>query len=117
MEKVKLSTLSKDTIVIVDENSTINTVTDIFGDLSYYKGKTVYTTKPHYASFDAESIIDNVIENESCNGMYEDWEDNIRVDITDEDIADLQKVFDRILARSPGQNISYEQDKLIDFDI
>lgn len=117
MEKVKLSTLSKDTIVIVDGNSNINTVEDIFKDIEGYKNKEVYTTTPHHACFDAESIMDSVIEDEYCNSMYEDWDDNIKGDITKEDIEDLQKIFDRILARNPSQNISYDSDKLIEIDI
>ena len=117
MEKVKLSTLSEDTIVIVGDSERVNRVEDILEDLEYYKDKDVYTTIPHYASFDAESIIDSIIEDEYCNGMYEDWDESIRADITEEDIADLQKIFDRILARNPQANISHESHKLIEFDI
>lgn len=117
MENVKISTLSEDEILLIDGYTSIVTVEDILGDLDGYKGKEIYTTKPHYASFDAESIIDNVIEDELNNGMYEDWDENVKLDITKEDIADLQKVFDRILARNPSQNISYESQKLIEIDI
>lgn len=117
MEKVKLSTLSEDTIVLVGNNERVNTVEDLLEDLEYYRDKEVYTTTPHHASFDAERIMDSIIEDEYCNGMYEDWDESIRADITEEDIADLQKIFDRILARNPQANIAHESYKLIEFDI
>lgn len=117
MEKVKISTLSEDTIVLVDGYTSIVTVEDILGDLEEYKGKEIYTTKSQHASFDARSIIDRIIEDEYENEMYEDWDDAINLDVTKEDIADLQKIFDRILARNPSQNIAYESDKLIEIDI
>ncbi|MEG2289937.1 MAG: hypothetical protein RSA29_02715 [Clostridium sp.] len=63
----------------------------------------IYTTTPHHASFDVKDIIDDAIENVYCNGMYEDWDDRIHGDVTEEDIKDIQAIFDRILARSPSQ--------------
>lgn len=117
MEKVKISTLSKDTIVYVEGNSNIVTVAEILENIDCYKEKEIYTTTPHHASFDAESIIDSIIEDEYCNNMYEDWDEIIRADITNEDIAELQVVFDKILARNPGQNIAYNSDKLIEIDV
>lgn len=47
----------------------------------------------------------------------EDWDNSISSDVTKEDIEDLQKIFDRILARNPSLNIAYEPDKLIEIDI
>lgn len=47
--------------------------------------------------------------------MYEDWDESIQSDITQEDINDLQIIFDRILSRS--SNIAYEADKLIEIDM
>lgn len=116
MKKVKLSTLSKDTIVFVDGYSTINTVSDVLEDLESYKGKRLYTTTEHSASFDAKYIIDNAIENE-YQDMYEDWYESIKTDVTQEDIKEIQAIFDRILARSPSQNIAYEAYKSIEIDI
>ena len=93
------------------------TVEDILADIDSYRNEEIYTTTEHHASFDAESIIDSAIENEYENGMYEDWDDSIKADITKADIEDLQKIFDRILARNPSSNIAYEADKLIEIDI
>lgn len=115
MEKVKLSTLSKDTIVLVDGYENISAVSDILEDLEYYKTKEIYTTTEYHASFNAKNILDDAIDYECENNMYEDWDDNIRSYITKEDIADLQRIFDRILAR--GSNIAYNSDKLIEIDI
>ena len=115
MEKVKLSTLSKDTIVIVDGYDNVNTVSDILEDLEYYRTKEIYTTTEYHASFNAKNILDDAIDYECENNMYEDWDESIRGCIKEEDIADLQKVYDRILAR--GSNIAYNSDKLIEIDI
>ena len=115
MEKVKLSTLSKDTIVIVDGYDSINTVSDILEDLEYYRTKEIYTTTEYHASFNAKNILDDAIDYECENNMYEDWDESIRSYIKKEDITDLQKVLDRILAR--GSNIAYNSDKLIEIDI
>lgn len=117
MEKVKLPTLTKDTIVLVEENCRISTVEDILNDLEYYKTKEIYTTTPYHASFDAKEIVDDAIEYVYCNDMYEDWDERIHDDVTEQDIKDIQTIFDRILARSPSQNISYIPDKLIEIDI
>jgi neutral trehalase len=115
MKRVKLSTLSKDTIVLVEKNSIIDTVSDILEDLENYKTKKIYTITEYHAKFDARRILDDAIENQQENGMYEDWDDSIRSDITQEDINDLQIIFDRILSRS--SNIAYEADKLIEIDL
>ncbi|NFO38893.1 hypothetical protein FDB42_02020 [Clostridium botulinum] len=117
MEKVRLSTLSKDAIVLVDGNSNINTVSEILEDLENYRAKEIYTTTVYHASFNAEEIMDMAIENVYCNGMYEDWDDEIKADIDEEDIKDLQNIFDRILARSLSTNMAYSSDKLIEIDI
>lgn len=117
MERLKLSTLSKETIVFIKGVVHVQTVEDILEDIDSYRNEEIYTTKEHHASFDAESIIETAIEDEYNNGMYEDWIDSIREDVTKEDIDDLQKIFDRILARSPSSNIAYEADELIEIDM
>ena len=115
MEKVKLSTLSKGTIVLVDGYENISTVEDILDDLESYRTKQIYTTTEYHANLDVKSVLDDAIDYECENNMYEDWDESIRGYITKEDISDLQKVLDRILAR--GSNVAYNSDKLIEIDI
>lgn len=117
MEKIKLSTLPLEAIVMKSGSEAIMTVADVLESLSDYIESAIYTTKPYHASFDAESILDNAIENEACDGMYEDWDDRIKSDITKEDIDEFQAILDRILARSPEANISYCEDKPIEIDM
>jgi hypothetical protein len=117
MEKVKLSTLSKDTIVLVDGYSNISTISDILEDLEGYKTKNVYTTTEHKANLSAKDMLDSEILSESENNMYEDWDERIWEDVTKKDIDDIQIILDRILSRSLLQNIAYIEDKLIEFDI
>jgi len=117
MKKVKISTLPKDEILYVEGDFDVITVSEVLEDIENYRNAELYTTIPHPAIFSAEEILNDAIDQEQENGMYEDWDDKIRVDITKQDIADLQAILDRILARNPSQNISYEQDKLIEIDI
>lgn len=117
MDKIKLSALSKDDVVLVEGRSQVNNVEDILSDLESYKDAEIYTTTVIHANFNAKEIMESVIEDQLNNGMYEDWDDSIWGDITDEDIKELQVIFDRILARSPSCNIAYESDKLIEIDM
>ena len=117
MEKVKLSTLKKNDVVLVDGYSTVDTVEDVLNDLDFYRDKKIYTTTAICASFDAKEILEAAIEDQQCNVMYEDWDDSIRGDITKEDIEELQVIFDRILARNPASNLAYEPKELIEIDI
>lgn len=117
MNRIKLSTLSEDTKVIVDSESFTIEVSDILENIEDYRHKDLYTVTEHHATFNAKDIIDDAIENEYCNVMYEDWDDFIRADVMEEDINDIQQVLDRILSRNPNANVSYQSDKLIDIDI
>lgn len=117
MKKVKLSKLNSGAKVIVGNQGTVIEVSDLLKELDYYRNKKIQTTQSYHASLNAKDILAHAIEDEYCNFMYEDWDERIGQDITEQDIEDLQKIFDRILARSPEQNISYLEDKLIEFDI
>lgn len=117
METVKLSTLFNNDVVLVEGRSHVNSVEDILSDLGSYKDAEIYTTTVIHANFNAKEIMEAAIEDQLCNGMYDDWDDSIRGDITNDDIMELQAIFDRIIARNPGCNIAYESDKLIEIDI
>lgn len=97
---------------------------DILEDLDYYKNKIktddkfeVYTTNEVQAELDARHVLEDVIETEECDNMYEDWGEKIWDDITDEDIADIQTVLNKILSKNPKQNIAYHSDVLLEMDI
>lgn len=117
MNRVKLSALSEDTKIIVDGESFTMEVLDVLEEIEDYRHRDLYTAIEHYATFNAKDIIDDAIENEYCNGMYENWDDFIRADVEEKDIEDIQKILDRILSRNPNANIAYMQDKLIEIDI
>ena len=95
----------------MDGSYGVFTVADILYGLEYYKTKTIYATTEHHAEFNAKDIIWDAIDYEYQN-MYEDWDSRII-----EDIDEMQTIYDRILKRSPSQNISYTEDKLIEFDL
>lgn len=114
---VKLSEL-KDDVKVIDENLSIYDVKEVKNDLRYFKDKSkkLYTTKEYHASIDARDMLESAIECEYQN-MYEDWDESILSDVTDEDIGRMQAVITTILLRSKDQNIAYYQDKEIEIDI
>ena len=114
---IKLSELKNDA-KIIDENNCIYTVEDVKNDLLYFKDKEkkLYTTTEYHASVDARSVIEETFEQVYCNGMYEDWDEHIMDDITNEDIQKIQAVFDEILNRNKEQNIAYYQDEKVEVE-
>lgn len=115
MSKVKLSTLSMDDQVMV--GGEVMEVSELINDLDEYRSKRICTVQPHRAAIDAKDVIDDVIENIHCNGMYDGWDNNVKQDITEEDISKIQVIFDGIFARSPSQNTAYYEDKQILVDL
>lgn len=115
---MKLSKL-KDEQKVIDENSNIYTVEEVKEDLKYFKDKEkrLYTTTEYHASVDAASFIDAVFDCIYENGMYEDWDQKIKEDVTEDDVKKIQLVFDEILSRNKSQNIAYYQDASIEVDI
>ncbi|HAG44354.1 MAG TPA: GTP-binding protein, partial [Clostridium sp.] len=51
------------------------------------------------------------------DNMYEEWGNLIWGDVTDNDINQIQSILDRILKKSPKQNIACYQDKSVEIDI
>lgn len=115
---VKLSELDKDTKVIYGE--TVYSVEDVRNDLAYFtedEERKLYTTTEYHAHIDAAALIDTAIEDENCSGnMYEDWDEKIKFDITDEDIQKIQAILDDILSRDTEQNTTYYEGKEIEID-
>ena len=113
---VKLSELDND--VKVSYNERIYTVEEVRADLRYFTDDEdikLYTTTEYHASIDAKSMLEIAIEYEYDN-MYEDWDERILNDITDEDIGRIQAVITTILLRSEDQNIAYYEDEEIEID-
>ena len=62
-----------------------------------------------------ENISKERCELLKSQNMYEDWDIEIKQDITKEDIKDIQVVLDRILSRS--DNISYIEKEQVKIDM
>ena len=101
---VKLSDLKNDDMLLVGEH--VLSKEDYITDMDEYKGKRVYTTTQYKASLDAKDILEDAIAREA-DDMYDDWEDSIWSDITDEDISEIQAILDRIINKNSSSNISY----------
>lgn len=111
---IKLSELQND-VKVMDENSNVYDVEDVKEDLQYFKDKNIYTTTEYQANINAKEMLGSAIEDEYQN-MYEDWDERISDDITDEDIEKIQAILDDIFSRNKTQNIAYYQDKEIEVD-
>lgn len=109
---IKLSEL-KDDVNVIDENLSIYTLEEVKNDLLYFKGKKIHTTTEYRAGIDARDMLESAIESEYDN-MYEDWNEHVLDDVTEEDIIKVQTILDDILSRSEDQNIAYYQNEEID---
>lgn len=113
----KLSELKDEDMIIVNGYDVVSKE-DFLNDFEFYKNKAnrVYTTTQYKANVNAEYMLEDALERE-YNNMYEDWFDHILNDVTEEDVKDLQKVVDRILARSKPTNICYLEDEKVEIDL
>lgn len=116
VKMVKLSELKDYEMLIVDIGSYYNVISkeDYLNEIEEYRGCKVYTSNKYKASIDALDMIESAIECEHQN-MYEDWDIEIKQDISKEDIEDMQKILDRILSRS--DNISYTEKEQVKIDM
>lgn len=114
---IKLSELKND-VIVMDENLNTYTVEEVKNDLQHFKdeNKKLYTTTEYHAHIEARGMLEDAIECEYCNEMYEDWDERILDDITDDDVEKIQDILDEILSRNKEQNTSYFQDKEIEID-
>ena len=113
---VKLSELKDDEMLIVDMGSYGQVISkeDYLNEIEEHRGCKVYTSNKYKASIDAYDMLESAIECEYQN-MYEDWDIEIKQDITKEDIKDIQVVLDRVLSRS--DNISYTEKEQVKIDM
>lgn len=113
---IKLLSLPEGTMLAIgDDAIKVVSKKDYLTDRSYYPGE-VCIAESYTACLDAESILENAIENEGCDNMYEDWTQNIWSDITKDDIADIQAILNRILARDPSSNIAWHSGEAVEID-
>ncbi|WP_291581535.1 hypothetical protein [Clostridium sp. UBA6640] len=114
---VKLSTLKDHEILVVGDEYQLMTKEELITNIDEFKEMNVYTLGIHYAVLNAKDILKNAIKNEECDNMYEEWSNLLWEDIEDKDINQIQKTLDRILKKSPKQNIACYQDKPVEIDI
>ena len=114
----KLSELDMQTVLWVEDSSYVLIITkaEVLEDLDNIKqeGKKVYTTFEYEANINAQYVIEGAIEQEG-QYMYEDWDLETMGDVTNEDIEDMQKIFDRILNR--GNRKSYSTSDIVEIDM
>ncbi len=113
----KLSELKDEDMLIID--GTVMPKEDFIRDFKYYKSiaDKVYTTTQYKAHIDAKDMLDDALEREYENNMYEGWLENIEQDVTEDDIKELQNIVDRILSRSESTNICYIEDEKVEIDL
>lgn len=114
---IKLSSLKDDELLVVGDECQLMTKANFIKNIADFREMEIYTAESRHASFNAKEILENAIEQEECDSMYEDWGVNVWDDITDEDIAVIQNVLDNILQKDPSKHIAYYQDKPVEVDI
>jgi hypothetical protein len=117
---IKLSELKDDEMLLIN-NETVLTKKEF---LEQFKSKEerdkckVQTTKIyHTVSFNAKNILDKFIDEES-KSMHKEWKDYIKSNITEDEINEVQAVFDKISERNKEYNVSYlgGEEVQIDFE-
>ena len=113
---IKLSELENDVIVIGDDLDSVYTIKDIKDDLQDWQDEGIkfYIAKEYHANIDARSMLESAIDSEYEHEMYEDWDEKIWEDITEEDIEKIQVILDDIFSRGKDKNISYREGEEID---
>ncbi len=114
---IKLSTLKDNEILVVGDEYKLMTKEELITNIDEFKEMNVYTLGIHYATLNAKDMLKSAIKNEEDDNMYEEWGNLIWGDVTDNDINQIQSILDRILKKSPKQNIACYQDKSVEIDI
>lgn len=116
---MKLSELKDDEILLID-NKTVLTKREF---LEQFKNKEerdkckIQTTKIyHTVNFNAKDMLDKFIAEES-KSMHKEWKDYIKSNITEDEINEVQAIFDKISERNKEYNISYLGDMEVEIDI
>lgn len=115
---IKLSELKDDENLLIN-NELVLTKKQFLEDFPTQEdreGCEVYTTVKYNAYLNARNILNEAIEDEASDNMYNEWLDKIHNDITEDDVKAFQDILDRILLRNVKQNISYQADKEIKID-
>lgn len=106
---IKLSELKDDEILLVN-NELVLTKKEFLEEFKIKEEKDkckVQTTKIyHTVNFNAKDILDKFIDEES-KSMHKEWKDYIKSNITEDEINEVQAVFDKISERNKEYNVSY----------
>lgn len=114
---IKLSSLSDDSMLAIgDDDIIVISKSDYLLDRTYYKGN-VYLAESRKASLNAKSMLEDAIENEECNNMYDGWESSIWEDIKEQDIKDIQAILDRIINNNSSANVAWHSGEMVEIDI
>ena len=106
---IKLSELKDDEILLIN-NETVLTKKEFLEQFKTKekidKCKVQTTTIYHTVNFNAKDMLDKFI-NEESKSMHKEWKDYIKSDISEDEINEVQAVFDRIMERNKEYNVSY----------
>lgn len=100
MEKIKLSMLADDVEVSIEESSTVYTVAELKAEIielgeEHHLSTNWHTVVRHKWEPCAESMIDNYLENESCD-LYEDFYSASMGEMSKGAIEKIQSVLDEV---------------------
>lgn len=116
---MKLSYLKDDEMLLIN-NETVLTKKEFLEQFKTeeerYKCKVQTTKIYHTVNFNAKNMLDKFI-NEESKSMHKEWKDYIKSNITEDEINEVQAVFDKISERNKEYNISYLGDMEVEIDI
>lgn len=125
---IKLSELTnREQVLLLETPFTCSPVTvgEVLDELEFYRRKIVddytslryklFTSTEYQADIRALGMIMDAVEREYECYMHEDWDDDVRCCITDEDLKQAQAIIDRILDKAG--RLTYIEDKEVIFDL
>ncbi|MDP4084693.1 MAG: hypothetical protein Q8934_08780 [Bacillota bacterium] len=120
MEKLKLSQLSDNVEVSIEESSTVYTVAKLKREIielgePHHESSNWYTVVRRKWEPSAESMIDTYLENESCD-LYEDFNSVAMDEMPKEAIEKIQSILDEVFKNNSVCDY-WTYDKPVEIDI
>ena len=117
---IKLSEIEDDEMLLIDNgNWLIETKKEFLEEFSTKESRKdldVYTTIKSDVELSAKDMIDLLIKSK-WGDTYDQWEEKIREDITEDDMNYFQDKLNEILNRNKDQNVNYTYDKPVENDL
>lgn len=113
---IKLSELKDNDILLADNLPMTKKFLMTELDDIKNEGHEIFTATKYTANLNAKEMLEYAVERE-CSNMYNDWDDEFWGDVTQNDIADIEAVLNRILSRRPSRHSIYLKKDKVKVDV